>query len=466
MYKISPRFSSVLIGFVLGVLVVIGHSVLAEKETPDNALPLQALQTFTEVFARVKQNYVEEVDDEKLLNYAIDGMLNGLDPHSSYLKPDDYQELKVGTSGRFGGLGIEVSMENGFVKVVAPIDDTPAQRAGVQAGDLIVRLDKKAVKGMELSEAVKLMRGNPGEAIELTIVREGETKPLVLRIVRDIIQVKSVKSQSLEPKYGYVRISQFQASTAQDLTAAIDSLQTEKAGPMKGLVLDLRNNPGGVLTGAVEVSDAFLKSGLIVYTKGRIDDSDLKFKATPKDLLNGAPIVVLVNGGSASASEIVAGALQDHKRAVIMGSKTFGKGSVQTVIPLNQNQNEASALKITTARYYTPSGRSIQAEGIVPDIELNKIDLSKLGQENNEDKAAQISEADLLRHLENGDGKAQGDDSPAEKPVAPEAGKDAEQPKSPDPKASDKKEELPLVKRDYAVYEALNLLKGLSILNN
>ncbi|MCK5876876.1 MAG: S41 family peptidase, partial [Candidatus Marithrix sp.] len=314
--------------------------------------------------------------------------------------------------------------------------DTPAQRAGIQAGDLIVRLNDTPVKGMTLSDAVKIMRGKPGTNIDLTIIRENEDKPIVLPITRAIIQIKSVKSRTLEPGYIYVRISHFQTPTSDDLEKAIHNLKEEnKDIGIKGLVLDLRNNPGGILKGAVSVSDAFLKDGIIVYTEGRVLDSSMKFHADSQDLINGVPIVVLVNGGSASASEIVAGALQDHKRAIIMGTKTFGKGSVQTILPMNND----SALKLTTARYFTPLGRSIQAEGIQPDIVLSKVEITSVEQDDN-----QITEADLSRHLDN-----------ENHPDGAETDSTKDSPK-----------EEPLIKKDYDVYEALNLLKGLNIMKN
>ena len=424
----------VTLGLVLGVSLTIGRGVLAEK-APSDSLPLEELRTFTEIFAKIKNDYVEPIEDKALLENAIRGMLTGLDPHSAYLVPEDYKELQEGTSGEFGGLGIEVGMEDGFVKIIAPIDDTPAERAGVEAGDLIIRLDDTPVKGMSLADAVKIMRGKPGTDITLTIVREGADKPLRITITRDVIRVTSVKSRILDEGYGYVRITQFQNRTGENLRDAIEKLEKENDGRLEGLVLDLRNNPGGVLSAAVSVSDAFIKKGIIVYTEGRLDDAQLKFNAKPTDVLDGAPMVVLVNGGSASASEIVAGALQDHHRAVIMGNKTFGKGSVQTILPMDNG----SALKLTTARYFTPNGTSIQASGIEPDIELEDLQLSKTETQN----VGRIKESDLARHLSNGekDGNnsdAQGNDENAEK-------------KS-------------LAQRDYAVYEALNLLKGLSIL--
>ncbi|MDD5462858.1 MAG: S41 family peptidase [Methylococcales bacterium] len=425
------------LGIMLGVFMGVCGSVSAERNnagavTDNDTLPYEDLRTFTEIFGRIKRDYVEPVTDKKLLEDAIRGMLSGLDPHSAYLIPEEYQELKEGTTGQFGGLGIEVTMENGYIKVVSPIDDTPAQKAGIKTGDLIIKLDDKPIKGMSLTDAVKMMRGEPGSKILLTIVREGEEAPLKLSLTRDIIKVKSVKSRMLEKGYGYVRISSFQSGTGDALKAALASLKKENAGMLKGLVLDLRNNPGGVLNAAVEVSDAFLKSGLIVYTEGRIENSEMRFNAAPDDLIDGAPIVVLINGGSASASEIVAGALQDQKRAVIMGEKSFGKGSVQTILPTSNG----AAVKLTTARYYTPSGRSIQAEGIEPDVTLARVKLESL------DKADVISvkESDLSHHLQNG------------KKIVIEEKVDMD------------KTKVGLDMEDYALHEALNLLKGISIM--
>jgi carboxyl-terminal processing protease len=434
----KQNIALLLIGMLTGLSISIGHGVFAEREQPSAAagLPVEELRTFSDVFGRIKNDYVEDVEDGDMLENAIRGMLSGLDPHSSYLDHEQFKELQVGTSGEFGGLGIEVGMEDGFVKVIAPIDDTPAQRAGVQAGDLIIRLDDTPVKGLTLNDAVKIMRGKPGTVLKLTVVREGVEKPIKIDIKRDIIKVRSVKSKMLEGNFGYVRISQFQSKTAENMVDAIDKLKKESGGKLKGMVLDLRNNPGGVLNGAVAVSDAFLKKGLIVYTEGRVNDSKLRFNATPDDILDNAPIVVLVNQGSASASEIVAGALQDHHRAIIVGTQTFGKGSVQTILPLSNG----TAVKLTTARYYTPSGRSIQAEGIVPDIELDQIRVSAV--ENSFDP---IKEADLSGHLSNGNGKKSNKKS----------GDDDEQ--------EDEQEDEPLAQSDYQLYEALNLLKGLSI---
>jgi carboxyl-terminal processing protease len=394
-----------------------------------NPLPLGDLRTFAEVFGRIKEEYVEGVEDKALLEGAIRGMLSGLDPHSAYLDNDEFKDLQVGTRGEFGGLGIEVGMEDGFVKVIAPIDDTPAQRAGLQAGDTIVRIDQKPVKGLSLNDAVTLMRGEPGTQIELTVMRGSSERPFDVTLERAIIQVASVRNRTLEPGFGYIRVSHFQSRTTEDVLAAVEALKTANDGALKGLVLDLRNNPGGVLNSAVGVSDAFLTDGLIVYTEGRQEDSKLQFQAGPDDILGGAPIVVLVNGGSASASEIVAGALQDHKRAIVMGNQTFGKGSVQTIVPID----DTSALKLTTARYYTPSGRSIQAQGITPDIELERGEFKPLEAADVQD----LKEADLMRHLE----------EDASETTSTEDG-----------------EKVSLVAEDFQLAEALNVLKGLTIL--
>ena len=424
-----------LVGLTLGISLTVGSGVLAERNSASTTrLPLADIRALSEVFGKIKENYVEEVEDKTLLENAIRGMLTGLDPHSSYLDKDAFTDLRVGTRGEFGGLGIVVGMENGFIKVISPIDDTPAERAGVKAGDMIIRLDDKPVKGMSLDDAVKIMRGKPGSDITLTISREGEDKPLQITITRAVIRVKSVKSKTLEAGFGYVRISQFQERTGADLKKAISKLKKESKGNLKGLVLDLRNNPGGLLDAAVSVSDTFLTKGGIVSVEGRNKNNQMAHNARPGDMLNGAPMVVLVNGGSASASEIVAGALQDHKRAVIMGSRSFGKGSVQTVVPLGND----TALKLTTALYYTPNKRSIQAEGIEPDIKLENLKLSK----NKEAEVKLLKEADLSRHLKNGNGSK----------------------KAKDKKAAADKDDENLASKDYHLYEALNLLKGLHLL--
>ncbi len=431
-----------LLGVALGLPLGTVYNVVADKSTQVQPLSLEELRAFSDVYARIKNDYVESVDDKELIRHAIRGMLSGLDPHSSYLDQDEFKDLQIGTSGEFGGLGIEVGMEDGFVKVIAPIDDTPAQRAGIKAGDLIIRLDDTPVKGMTLNDAVKVMRGKRGTPIVLTIIREGESKPLKITVVRDIIQVKSVKSKVLDDKYGYFRISNFQSKTTQNLLEAVRKVKKELGDDFAGAILDLRNNPGGVLTGAVGVSDAFLKEGLIVYTEGRVKDSQLRYDAAPDDVLDGKPLVVLVNAGSASASEIVAGALQDHKRAIIVGSsKTFGKGSVQTILPLK----DGDALKLTTARYYTPSGRSIQADGITPDIMLESLELKKK-ESNGIDP---LKEANLSRHLSNGSKEEKKDDT-----------KEA---KSKDKKSEKVTDSESLAQTDFELYEALNLLKGITL---
>ena len=393
------------LGVCLGVMISLNFSAVAEREVL-GPLPVEELRAFTEVFGRIKADYVEPVADKKLITEAITGMLAGLDPHSAYLDQDAFRELQVGTQGEFGGLGIEVGMEDGFVKVVSPIDDTPASRAGIKAGDLIVKLDDTSVKGMTLNDAVKAMRGKPNTKITLTLVRKGETKPIVVTLTRDVIKIQSVKSKLLEPGYAYFRVTQFQEHTGETLATAIQALFKQNQGPMKGIVLDLRNDPGGLLNGAVAVTAAFLpQNSLVVYTEGRTEDAKMRLTASPENYLRGklrddylarlpaeiknVPMVVLVNGGSASASEIVAGALQDHKRAVIMGTQTFGKGSVQTILPLGNS----TAIKLTTARYYTPNGRSIQAKGIAPDITLDDGTRSEAN--------LKLREADLTKHLTN-----------------------------------------------------------------
>ena len=429
------------LGLLLGVMLALGQGVLAEKESSRysaQSIPLEDIRSLSEVFGKIKQNYVEEVEDKELLENAIRGLLSGLDPHSAYLDKKAFTDLREGTSGEFGGLGIVVGMEEGFVKVISPIDDTPAEKAGVKSGDLIIRLDDKNVKGMSLEDAVKIMRGKPKTDILLTIVREGVDKPLKITITRAIIKVQSVRSKTLEKGFGYIRVSAFQERTGSDLRKAISKLKKENNKKLKGLVLDLRNNPGGLLTAAVEVSDAFLESGVVVSIKGRDKSNTMTHSAKGMDLLNEAPIVVLINGGSASASEIVAGALQDHKRAIIMGTQSFGKASVQTVVPLGNG----SGLKLTTARYYTPAGTSIQAKGITPDIVLDDLKVS-----NKEDNGfKQTKEKDLTRHLTNGD-EEENDNGNIK-----------------DSKSS--KEKIALAKEDYALYEALNLLKGISLVKN
>jgi len=397
----------ILVGAVAGVLISLNFQAIADRATR-SPLPIEELRAFTEVVDAIKKNYVEPVEDKKLFTEAINGMLTGLDPHSAYLDQEAFKELQVGTQGQFGGLGIEVGMEDGFVKVISPIEDTPAFKAGIKPNDLIVKLDDTPVKGMTLNDAVKRMRGKPNTQITLTLTRKGESAPIVVTLTRAIIKVQSITSKMYEPGYAWVRVRAFQEGTPESLVKHLNDLF--KQGQVKGLVLDLRNDPGGLLHGAVAVSAAFLQpKSLVVSTDGRAEDSKKKFYASPDDYarrsedvlkslpqaVKSVPMVVLVNGGSASASEIVAGALQDQKRAVVLGTQTFGKGSVQTIMPLGNN----TAIKLTTARYYTPNGRSIQALGITPDVVV----------EDPSDTATRVREADLQRHLENGRAEAKKD---------------------------------------------------------
>ena len=375
--------------FCLGPLWV-AHAGQAENAVQ---LPIEDLKIFAEIFGKIKSDYVEDIDDSQLLNDAIKGMLDGLDPHTVYLDPDSFREMNIDTHGEFGGLGLEVTMENGVIRIVAPIDDTPAHKAGLKSGDLIISMDGVQVKGLSLGESVSLMRGKPGSEIVLTIVRKDRPEPFEVTLKRAIIQLESVRAELLETGFGYVRVIQFQIGTATSLRQQLARLAREAGTALKGLVLDLRDNPGGVLDGAIQVSDTFLRDGLIVSTRGRAENSEVTFSASPKDYLNDAPLVVLVNGGSASASEIVAGALQDHGRALILGTTTFGKGSVQTILPMLNG----AALKLTTARYYTPNDRSIQATGITPDVMSQPAESSQTP----DGDASRLRESDLAGHLEN-----------------------------------------------------------------
>lgn len=432
------------------------------KTSIQETLPLDDLQRFTAVVEQIRKYYVKPVDDKELFENAIRGMLSGLDPHSSYLDESEFSDLRANTSGKFGGLGIEVTMEEGFVRVISPIDDTPASRAGIKSGDFIVKLDDTPVKGLTLKKAVEIMRGDRGTNILLTVVRKGTNSPLKIKVTRDIIQVKSIRTKILDKQYGYVRISQFQTHSGEDLIKAIDKLSKETNNQLKGLVIDLRNNPGGILESSVKVADAFLDktklgyNGMIVYTEGRLPGSEIKELATDGDILNGAPIVVLVNGGSASASEIVAGALQDHKRALIVGTQTFGKGSVQTVLPLRDNHG----LKLTTALYFTPAGRSIQAKGIVPDIDIPDIKMPEAKHDELED-LVNIRESDLDGHLENGSKKPE--KALEQEPIA--SGNDDN--KMPSKEAKNDTDEGKLaLKNDYQLNEALNMLKSLTFIES
>jgi carboxyl-terminal processing protease len=367
-------------GLVFGILISVNLSVFADKKSEAKKLPVEDLRIFAEVFGKIKADYVEEVEDKQLLTEALNGMLAGLDPHSTFLDQDHFKEMQQGTAGEFGGLGIEVGMEDGFVKVISPIEDTPAFKAGLQSGDLIIKLDDKSTKGMSLNDAVKIMRGKPGTSLNVQILRKGQDAPFDVKITRAQIKSQSVKAKLIQEDYGYIRVTQFQERTGEDVAKSINKLFDENKKPLNGLVLDMRNNPGGLLNAAVAVSAAFIPEGeLVVYTEGRARDSKMHLTAIPENFIRDpknnyieklpseikkTPLVVLVNNGSASASEIVAGALQDHKRALIVGTKSFGKGSVQSILPMNNG----TAIKLTTARYFTPNGRSIQAKGIDPDI--------------------------------------------------------------------------------------------------
>jgi len=457
------------LGAVLGVMISLNFSAVAQRDALA-PLPVEELRAFTEVFGRIKSDYVEPVTDKKLITEAISGMVAGLDPHSSYLDSDAFRELQVGTQGQFGGLGIEVGMEDGFVKVISPIDDSPAARADIKPGDLIIRLDDTSVKGMTLNDAVKRMRGKPNTQITLTIVRKGAAKPIIVTLTRAVIKIQSVKSKLIEPGYAYFRVTQFQEHTGETLAKAIQAAFKESRGGMRGIVLDLRNDPGGLLNGAVAVSAAFLpQDALVVYTEGRTEDAKMRLTASPEHYVRGrrrgdylaklpaevkkVPMVVLVNGGSASASEIVAGALQDHQRAVIMGTQTFGKGSVQTILPLGNN----TAIKLTTARYYTPNGRSIQAKGIVPDITLDD------GTAARADSSFKMREADLTKHLLN----ERGEDKSGDQAALPTANEFNFIPE-PRPKDVDEKTTRPqpgeiVAKNDYELAQAISFLKSRTI---
>ncbi len=353
--------------FALGIYLIPAEKLYADEQNSD-AIPAAKIQQFVEVFKRVKEQYVDDVDDEVLFDYAIQGMVSSLDPHSSFLSKDDFNELRIGTTGKFGGLGIEITMEDGFVKIISPIDDTPASRAGLKSGDFITKIDDTLVKGLTIGEAVKLMRGKPGSQVTITVVREGEREPLIINLTREIIVAKGVKSELLEGDIGYIRLSSFQSKSTDHISTHILKLKQDSGNKLKGLLLDLRNNPGGVLGSAVGIADLFLTDGKIVFTKGRTSNSDLEYFATSQDIIDGLPMIVMINEGSASASEIVAGALQDNNRAKILGTKSYGKASVQTI----QEFSDGTALKLTTARYYTPSGRDIHTEGIEPDIMIKR----------------------------------------------------------------------------------------------
>lgn len=469
-----------LFGICLGLILVTGLSIggrivpsippeLDPNNNADKSVPVEDIQRFATVIAQIKQFYIEPVSDKTLFNNAIRGMLTNLDPHSSFLDTDDLRDLKTVTTGEFGGIGVEVMPENGFMKVISPLDDTPAAKVGIKAGDLIVRIDNKLVKNMTIEQAINLIRGKKGTQVSLTIIRKSETKPLNLKLTREIVKVQAVKSKLLENGYGVIRIAFFQANAKNEVEKAIKNLQQQSGGNLKGIILDLRNDPGGLLDAAIDVTNEFLDPDklkgdkLIVYTKGRMLNQDIKAKASSHDILHGLPMVVLINQGSASASEIVAGALQDYKRALIVGTKSFGKGSVQTVIPID-NQ---SAIKLTTALYYTPSGRSIQAKGIEPDVVIPDLKIQKPS--NQEALLVPIEEADLDHHLDNGNKK--NSEEKQDKEDKGDKGDKSENKNSsinsnnnekPEQEATDQKTEKLLAHDDYQLYEALNLLKGLS----
>lgn len=437
MFKSTKRRKIALVAVAVSLLALfIG---VGTKRSAAQGNDYESIELFTDVLSLVKKSYVEEVDTKKLIYGAINGMLSSLDPHSSFMPPDTYKEMKIETKGSFGGLGIEISIKDGILTVISPIEDTPAFKAGIKAGDQILKIDEKFTKDLSIMDAVKRMRGTKGTKVTLTILREGFDKPKEFPLVRDIIQVKSVKFKTLDEGFGYVRISQFQEKTDDDLTKALAALKEENGGSLRGLVIDLRNDPGGLLDQAVRVAEHFVNEGqLIVYTEGREKDSKMRFNSRKGQKEPDYPIVALINSGSASASEIVAGALQDHKRAVVMGTQSFGKGSVQTIIPLSDN----SGLRLTTARYYTPSGRSIQAKGITPDITVDRIELPATEKK----EAMHLREKDLENHFEES--------------------KDAK-----DEKKSDKKNDKQSlyktddqIKSDYQVLRALDLLKGYTIL--
>jgi carboxyl-terminal processing protease len=488
MLKALKPIGLVAVGAAVGILLSLNFSAIAEKPGSAHlALPLDDLRMLSDVFGKIKSDYVEPVDDKKLIKEAINGMVSGLDPHSQFLDQEAFKDLQVGTQGEFGGLGIEVGMEDGFVKVISPIDDTPASRAGIKPGDFIIKLDDSAVKGLSLNDAVKRMRGKQKTAIRLTVMRKGEEKPLVFNLVLEVIKVRSVKSKLNEPGYATIRVAQFQEHTGEELAKAIQQLYKDNPEGLKGLVLDLRNDPGGLLNVAVAVSAAFLpKDDLVVYTDGRTEDSKMRLFANRESYLRGTfrddyivklppaiktvPMVVLINQATASASEIVAGALQDHKRGVVMGTQSFGKGSVQTIVPLTNN----TAIKLTTARYFTPNGRSIQAKGITPDIVVEDPNLPSA------DRSMGIREADLERHLINGEEPGATEPKPEIKPeikpdVKPvpktksDSKEDSATPGEQDKNADKTPPRNPRgdidEKNDYQLSQALNLLKGMQVLS-
>ena len=463
-YQGFTKIGLVFAGLIVGLMLSLTYSAVAEKMVKPQ-LPIEDLRAFAEVFGKIKSDYVEPVEDKKLISEAISGMLTGLDPHSTYMDVDAFKDMQAATQGEFGGLGIEVGMEDGLVKVISPIEDSPAYAAGIKSGDLIMKLDEKLVKGMTLNDAVKIMRGKPETPITLTILRKNEAKPILVTLVRAIIKNKSVKYKLTEPGYAYARVTQFQEHTGEDLAKAINTMHAENKGPFKGFVLDLRNDPGGLLNGAVGVSAAFLpKDTLVVYTEGRAADSKMNLTVNPENYARGGaandymrdipadlktvPMVVLINAGSASASEIVAGALQDHKRATLIGVRSFGKGSVQTIMPMNNG----AAIKLTTARYFTPKGRSIQAKGIEPDYYV----------EDGTDQSNNIHEADLSRHLSNPKDAPSGSAKPDNSAAAAAAKAKLNEKKFAEASAPIE----PASKEDLQFAQAMNFLKGKPVIKS
>lgn len=422
------QLTSSLFTIIVSVLLILPAH--AEQTSAEQTLPLEQIRLFAEVYSKIKQLYVDEVSDEKLLNDAIDGMINGLDPHSAYVRGDSYQSLKEGTRGKFGGVGVEIVEDKQGLRIVTPIDDSPASDVDLRAGDIIIKVDDTFTRNMSLQQAVDIMRGEPGSELTLTVLRDGEDMPLEKTLTREIIQARTVTGEWLLPGFAYMRISQFQSGTAASLRDQLLDMQENTESPMRGLLLDLRNNPGGLLNSAVGVSDVFLDKGTIVSTRGRSSGNQSKFSASAKDYIDAVPIVVLINQGSASAAEIVAGALQENQRALIVGKPSFGKGSVQTIVNLSDNK----ALKITTALYYTPSGVSIQARGIQPDITVEQRELKARN-----DNRIDYNEASLNKHLSVDDAE---NESPKTKV---------------DAKIADRLE------RDFQLKEALNILQGIAL---
>ncbi|MCX7091301.1 MAG: S41 family peptidase [Legionellales bacterium] len=433
--SIPVALTTIALSLSLNVYAIPNRELGAE----DNAqIQMEDVERFSRAISLIKKFYVKEMDDKVLFDNAIRGMLNGLDPHSAYLDENDFKELQSLTNGEFGGLGIEVTLEDGIIKVITPLVDAPAFKAGVKSGDYIIKIDKNYAQGIELKEAVNMMRGKPGTTIKLTVIRKGVSKPLIFSIVRENIEIKSVKERLLDKEYGYVRLTQFQTMTDKEMISAINSLKQKSGGHLRGFILDLRNNPGGLLDSAIQISGSFLekeKNGhreMIVYTQGRLPGSKFTAMANTKDILNNAPMIVLINNGSASASEIVAGALKDNGRAIIVGTRSFGKGSVQTVLPLDDKR----AIKLTTALYYTPSGTSIQAQGITPDILVEEMTMPKRSEKTS---FIDLSESELSRHLNNGNLIQKVN---VDKPTL---------------------DEINLLHEDYQLYTALTLLKGLTV---